>query len=87
MDTTTSKKTMLKLAEQLRQELNDDRLRDEQGHPLRAVLDPLPAVEFIDGQRNRLALLEEAPGSRWLLQFFDKTGRLLATRSGRLPHA
>ncbi len=83
-DMTFSEEQMLKLAEQLRQELNDARLYDENGEPFQAIPDPLPAVEFVDADQKRRALLEEAPGHRWLLQFFDKMGSLLGTRSGLL---
>lgn len=78
---------LLILAEQLRNELNDARLRDEDGIPFEAISDPQPAVEFLDAARSRRALLEEAPGNRWLLQFFDKTGSLMASRSGQLQQA
>lgn len=74
---------MLTLAEHLRQELNDTRLYDDDGTPLKAVPDPLPAVAFVDSAQTRRALLEQAPDNRWLLQFFDKAGKLLGTRSGR----
>ena len=83
MGVSDAERKMLKLAEQLRRELNDARLNDEDGAPLQAVPDPLPAVEFVDAQKKRRALLEEAPDQRWLLHFFDKAGRLLGTRSGR----
>lgn len=84
MKLSAAEQKMLTLAEQLRQELNDIRLFDEDGTPLQAVPDPLPAVEFVDAERKRRALLEEAPDNRWLLHFFDKAGSLLATRSGRM---
>lgn len=84
MDVSIAEQTILKLAVHLQKELNDKRLFDENGSPLRAIPDPLPAVEFVDGERTRRALLEQAPDNRWLLQFFDKAGSLLATRSGRI---
>ncbi len=84
MDISAAEQKMLTLAEHLRHELNDTRFFDEDGTPLEAIPDPLPAVEFVDAERKRRALLEEAPDHRWLLQFFDKTGSLLATRSGRM---
>ncbi len=84
MNLSAAEQKMLTLAEHLRQELNDKRLYEEDGTPFQAVPDPLPAVEFVDAEQKRRALLEEAPDNRWLLQFFDKTGSLLATRSGRM---
>jgi len=84
MNVSAAELKLLTLAEHLRQELNDKRFYDDDGTPLQAVSDPLPAVEFVDAEQKRRALLEEAPDNRWLLQFFDKTGSLLATRSGRM---
>lgn len=84
MNVSDAERKMLHLAEQLRQELNDARLLDENGVPLQIISDPLPAVEFVDAEKTRRALLEESPDHRWLLQFFDKAGRLLGTRSGRM---
>ncbi len=84
MNVSDAEQKMLKLAEKLRQELNDARLYDENGVPLQAIPDPLPAVEFVDAEKKRRALLEEAPDNRWLLHFFDKAGALLGTRSGRM---
>ena len=86
-DINYSSEDLLNLAEQLRVELADARLLDEQGAPLSAVPDPQPAVEFLDANQNRRALLEEAPGNRWLLQFFDQSGGLQSSRSGQLQRA
>jgi hypothetical protein len=87
MELTYAEQKMLTLAETLRAELNDTRLCDDDGTPLQAVPDPLPAVAFMDAEQKRRAQLEEAPDNRWLLQFFDKAGRLHSTRSGRMQTA
>ncbi len=87
MELSDAEQKMLTLAETLRAELNDTRLCDDDGTPLQAVADPLPAVAFVDAEQKRRAQLEEAPDNRWLLQFFDKAGRLLSTRSGRMQAA
>jgi len=84
MTITAAEQNLLNLAESLRQQLNEKRLFDEDGTPFQAIPDPLPAVEFVDARQIRRALLEEAPDNRWLLQFFDAAGGLLATRSGRM---
>ena len=87
MDLTYAEQKMLTLAEALRAELNDIRLCDDDGTPLQAVPNPLPAVAFMDAEQKRRAQLEEASDNRWLLQFFDKAGQLLASRSGRMQTA
>ena len=87
MKLSAAEQKMLTLAETLRAQLNDIRLCDDDGTPLQAIPDPLPAVAFVDAEQKRRAQLEEAPDNRWLLQFFDKAGQLLSTRSGRMQTA
>jgi hypothetical protein len=82
---TPAEARMLQFAEQLRQELADPRLHDSDGRPFRTITAPAPHVEFVDQEQKRRALLELAPGTRWLMQFFDGSGSLLGTRSGALP--
>lgn len=87
MKLSAAEQKMLTLAETLRVELNDIRLCDDDGTPLQAVADLLPAVAFVDAEQKLRAQLEEASDNRWLLQFFDKAGQLLSTRSGRMQTA
>lgn len=70
MNVSDAEQKMLKLAEKLRQELNDARLYDENGVPLQAIPDPLPAVEFVNAEKKRRALLGRSARQSVAAAFF-----------------
>ena len=57
MKLSAAEQKMLTLAETLRVELNDIRLCDDDGTPLQAIADPLPAVAFVDAEQKLRAQL------------------------------